>query len=375
MLTHILVIILILLSGIFFNNSKFRFGNKVYMINVFLVLFFISAFRSVNIGNDTQDYFLMFYRFGNMNSVFNLDSTIEIGYRILNRALYTISSNTLILTTVTSAIIIGVFMKFIYKNSKITWLSVLLFLNLRIFYFTLSGIRQSIALAVILVSYKYVKERKFIPFFILVIVASTFHLTALVFLIVYPLSKINYTKKVMNTYLVISGLLFLLFDYFIIFILRFFPKYQVYISSSYFENTRLASMVDFFVILSIFVFGYILRKNFNNNEVRIKRKSKKTMIKNKYATEKNILLHIISLALLFTFIAINVSLVKRVGLYFFIFTIIYIPNVIQKIQDKNLKLLLLYSITVLTFAYNIIILIYRPEWQHVYPYEFFWQIN
>lgn len=368
MIQHIIIMILLLLTGVLLNNKKNNTNKKAYILIVFVVLFSISAFRSVNIGNDTWDYFFMFKKFGSSNDIFNTSLNIETGYIILNKILYTVSRNTLILTTFTSAFIIGIFTKLIYKKSKIIWLSVLLFINLRFFYFTLSGIRQSIALAIIILSYKFIKERKPIRFTMMVLLASTFHLTALAFLLIYPISKINFDRKVMIRYIAISSFLFLFFDYVINFILKVFPKYKVYLTSSYFEGIKLASIIDFFVLLSIFIFIYLLTENNSRNkDIKIRQDNS--------SNEKNITLHMTSLALCFSFIAINASLVRRTGLYFFIFTIIYIPNVIYNLKNKDLKMLLIYLVVIITFIYNMIILIYRPEWQHVYPYEFFWQIK
>ncbi|SJN37863.1 capsular polysaccharide biosynthesis protein [Marinilactibacillus psychrotolerans 42ea] len=373
MLFQTLLIVGLLLLGIFLTSAKKVFGNKLYLLISFFTLFILSAFRSINIGNDTEDYLYMFQNFGQSQDIFGIDTRIEIGYVALNKVLFLISSNPLILFGVTSAFVIGVFMLFMYKNSNIFWFSVFLFINLRIYYFTLSGIRQAIALAIILISYKFIKERKPIPFSLLVLLASSFHASAIFFFLVYPLSKIKYSKKVMLMYTFVGGVLFLTFNYTIGIILNILPQYENYLSSSYFESIKLASIIDFIIILLIFLFGLFTSHRFLSSADRrlVEENSKNSS----GSSSLNILLHIISLAVMITFIAINGAVIKRAALYFFMFAVIFIPYTIQNIKNKKVRVLTLYLIFVLVFAYNLIILIYRPEWQRVYPFEFFWQLK
>lgn len=365
MLFHILLILILLMLGLALTYNNQKLGNKVYLFIAFAVLYIISTFRSSNIGNDTTEYFYMFQKFGQAINVLELDTTIELGYVLFNKFLYSISPNPMILLAVTSAFVLGTVALFIYKNSPMAWLSIFLFINFRIYYFTLSGIRQSIALAIILISYKFIKERKPIIFSLLIILASFFHASALIFIIVYPLSKINFSKVVMWLYLAVGIFFFITFNYFIDIIFKIFPKYQVYLYSDYFENVRLASFVDFSIIFIIFIFGLMFK--FNNLKLAER-------IKSNSNEEKNILFTIISIAVIVTLIAINASIIKRAAFYFFIFVIIYIPITIKEIKNKKVRILVTYSILVLATLYNIIILVYRPEWQHVYPFEFFWNL-
>ncbi|MEK0174679.1 EpsG family protein [Tetragenococcus halophilus] len=367
MLLHIGIIVLFFLLGTFINDSKLKNGNKIYLFITFFVLYIMSAFRSINIGNDTRDYFLMYENFGRTDNILSMPSDIEVGYRVLNKFLYSLNPSPVLLTSITSLFVLGSIFFFIYKNSEIPWLSVMLFINLRTFYFTLSGIRQSIALAIILISYKYLKQGNFWKFVSLVILASTFHTSSLLFLIIYPMSRMRVKQKIIALYFGVSVVFFFILERILPLILNFIPKYQSYLSSSYFESVKLASILNFLVSFSILLFGffvlkYVKSKRKVNNELGI------------LSVNSNLLLHIMLLSTAFNFIAINGSIIKRAGLYFSVFAIIYIPNLIKKIKDKNIKILIIYLILVLSLAYNLVILIYRPEWQRVYPYELFWDV-
>ena len=350
MLFHVILILLIGICGLLMRSG---IALKVYFTVSLLILTILSAFRSLNIGNDSFDYALSFVRIGEYPGIFDNTSRYEIGYIILNKFLYYFSKDPFILFFLSSVFVTGTIFWFISKYSKSVWMSIFLFLNLRIYYFTLSGIRQSIALSIVLISFHFLHKNKKLPFILLVILASTFHSSAILFLIVYPLSKIKYTKKVMMVYLLVALLLYSTFNSFMNIVFSIFPQYLVYNGSDYFENTQVASVLDSLIVLLIlFVGAFIFWKS-----------AKKSYF-------FNVMLHIISIATVITLVSINASIIKRAALYFFTFSIVYIPLILNEINHKQKRLLLSYLFIVLFFAYNLIVLYYRPEWQHVYPYEF-----
>ena len=65
-------------------------------------------------------------------------------------------------------------------------MSVLLFYLLMLFDFFLSGMRQMLAIAILLFAYDKLREKKPIPFLLLVLLAVTVHSSAVLFLLLYP---------------------------------------------------------------------------------------------------------------------------------------------------------------------------------------------
>ena len=79
---------------------------------------------------------------------------------------------------------------FIYRNSAKPFLSLMLLMTLEYFRFTLSGLRQAVALAVILgLSYGFMLDRKPIKFVLSVLLAACFHSSAILFLPAYVISS------------------------------------------------------------------------------------------------------------------------------------------------------------------------------------------
>lgn len=78
---------------------------------------------------------------------------------------------------------------FTYRNSKNPVLSLMVFNCLGLFNFMVQGLRQAIAMSICLFAYEQCKKKHFLKFALLVAIACLFHASALVFLLVYFLSK------------------------------------------------------------------------------------------------------------------------------------------------------------------------------------------
>ena len=83
---------------------------------------------------------------------------------------------------------------FLIKESKIPWLSLFLFIAFDHFSFSLTVHRQFIAMVITMLTIKDIQNKKLMKFFITILIASMFHQSALVFLVVYPISKFNLDK-------------------------------------------------------------------------------------------------------------------------------------------------------------------------------------
>lgn len=97
---------------------------------------------------------------------------------------------------------------FIYKNSSKPFLSLMLLMTLEFYKFTLSGLRQAMAMAVIFaLSYTYMLDRKPLRFLLSVLLASLFHSSAILFLPAYFVAS----WKLGWRHLILVGLLFIVY--------------------------------------------------------------------------------------------------------------------------------------------------------------------
>ena len=163
---------------IFLIFSK-RVKSDLFFYLSFLALTIFSGLR-FDVGVDFMSYHQMFEDFKNGNALFLFEpanmmiiNTINI-FNIDHQVIFFIYS---------VIIMFGVFY-FIKKLSPLKELSILLFVTVGIFYFsTFNGIRQWAAISIGLIAIVKLIEKKHIQFLILVILATLFHLSALLLFI------------------------------------------------------------------------------------------------------------------------------------------------------------------------------------------------
>lgn len=84
------------------------------------------------------------------------------------------------------AITLGVL---VYRYSSSPYMSYLLYICLGLYLFTLSGLKQSIAMGFVMIAMMAILERKPLKFFAFVLIAALFHTPALIFAVAYPFAN------------------------------------------------------------------------------------------------------------------------------------------------------------------------------------------
>ena len=93
---------------------------------------------------------------------------------------------------------------FTYRNSKNPVMSLIVFNCLGLFNFMVQGLRQAIAMSICLFAYEQCKKNQFIKFILLVAIACLFHASALVFILVYFLSKFKLNTIQMGVFAILT---------------------------------------------------------------------------------------------------------------------------------------------------------------------------
>ena len=172
--------------------------NIIYVSIVFGYMFLMSVFR-YGIGNDFYTYRKVFYnycqsdlslaeRFTNRN--------FELGYTAVMEIARIFGGDYFVLTFIMALLILLPAAYISAKYSKMPWLSCWLYLTVTFFYNSLNFTRQSLAVSVILLGWKFVKEKKHCAVILIALAASFFHMSALIFIPVYLLSLIKPSPKV-----------------------------------------------------------------------------------------------------------------------------------------------------------------------------------
>lgn len=163
---------------------------------VFFQWFILATFKSNTVGWDTPTYENYFHNMSNFGWLYNISiNRLEPFYILLNNIVSYFTDDYRVLLGIIAIIIYGLILSRIPIYSKIPWLSCFLFVSFGFYNFSINILRQSIALAIIIYSYKYIVERELWQFVIAVGIATLFHYTAIVFIITYYLYRLPSNYK------------------------------------------------------------------------------------------------------------------------------------------------------------------------------------
>lgn len=357
MLFNLSLIIFIMILYTILNGTKKKSKKKdlAFLRIVFILFFILVASREMTRGNDTQMYLRVFnecsiYKW----SLLKTSGYMEYGYIFLNILISYISKSARFFLVVMAAIFNYSSYKFIKDNSKNYFLSCIMYIGLLFLYTSMTMMRQFTALSILLLGIKFAKEKKVIPFVLIVLFASLFHSSAYVALLYYPIYNIKYTKKKFLLIAVIGVIVSInigtVFDYVLSIIGRV----------NYYSHRVGSDSISNFVYTIIYGFMFV----FGLYEIRKNNKTKKL--------DKNNNFYLMSLlfATIINMLGINMNIMSRVALYFDILAIISIPNLISdnvtnEINRKAINILFV----VFFVSYSSTIIYFKPEWNTAYNYK------
>ena len=218
-----MTIYLILIAFILGSASMQKQLKRTYLVLCLFFIWILIAFRSYLIGNDTISYVNLFpilasyplSMYGNNPfSILFTKNRFEYGYVLFDKVIYYFSKNPRWLLIISATLIVMLLGYTINKNSKNPALSLTIFVTMGFMAGTMSQIRQYIAWAICIYSIKYILDNKPIRFIVSIILAMLFHISAIVFLPLYWLSKIKLTPKNGTLFAIITLPLFIFFNRF-----------------------------------------------------------------------------------------------------------------------------------------------------------------
>lgn len=170
-------------------NKKNILIKRITALLIPVPMVFLATFRSKQIGVDSRAYWDMF--------VEGWFTKHEPGYSLLNALLKLIWPNPIFMYFVVSAIILGIIIYTCIKQSKDICMSVFLFMCMGFFFFSINIQRQYIALAICFFSYQFISyDKKDIKkYLISILIASTFHISALIMIPFYFVLRRDYKLK------------------------------------------------------------------------------------------------------------------------------------------------------------------------------------
>lgn len=352
-----IVICLFFFIGII--SPKYRDKNKIQYLFIIMLLFWIAALR----GSGNGDYYNYIERGQYINSihdVFYKDIGMGIGYKTLAYIIKLLHLPRQTIIIAMNAISFLCLNKFIKRYSNHWSLSLLVFLPI-FFQFEMHAARTGVAIAIISLGYKYIESRDFIRYFMVVLVASLFHMTAFIALILYFIygKKTSFRKGLFIIAVAFIVVSMVDIDNIVLFLLNnlgmtyFSAKYVTYVNSV--EYGYALSLLDPRIWVGVVIF--VVASLF---------------IKNKSEFEE----FGINNALLYSFMLILLSehtfIAYRVSSYFYYPVMTLVPSIIShgefSKKDKRVRVVIFYGILI---CFTILGYVYASLTSFV-EYIFFW---
>lgn len=349
--------------GIWESDKSLNLKSRmIFLFFLLFPMFFLTAFRDVTIGTDTVQYSRIYTNITSISSYLQ-NSYLEPGYIALNYL-----SKSLGLTYYHFQVLVGIFTyagiyRFMFKYSENLSYSCFLFLMMRLMFSIMNISRSWIATIIALFAIEFIKKRKLKEYVLVISIAALLlHTSAFILLIVYPISMIDLNKKRMLQFLSISFMIFLIGQPVFLAISRLIGRYENFLTGKAVES-GIAVWITLCIHLGFFMFAIY------------------TGIPQRIRVEENKSSEISSTKIFFAasftlicldIIGLRINVFNRLTTHFLPFLIIMVSNSLRN-SFKNIEFyILVFLMTVLMIAYFIIVLIYRPEWNQVLPYKFFW---
>ncbi|MDD3040118.1 EpsG family protein [Bacteroides sp.] len=336
--------------------------SKFFLVLSFLLFYILMAFRDISVGIDTETYSELYLEIANSEIFFS--SRYELGYVLLNKFIgFLFPHSPQVFFMIVSIFVLYGYARFIFKYSYITWLSVLFFFLFEYFDLAINLTRQSIAMVLVLYAYDFLITRRKKAFFLLIIIAGLFHYTALLFAIAYIVNFIKFNRQNILYSFVLIFFVYVFAEYFVQLAFGSIGIYADYANTVYADgNVRLASILNALVIL-IFIVFTLLNKQTTKKYFESKLD---------YANGEK-MFWLIMLGLLIWVASFYFNQLGRLARYFTVFSIVYIPNLLYLIKQTHIRKYFYWNLFFCCFAifYYLTIVCFRPEWNGVYPYKFF----
>lgn len=190
-------------------NSQNR---KLFVYLVSIPFFLLLLLRHDYVGTDTQNYRLIYDYFDSYVSSAKLeehDISNELGFYSLVQFLNYLGLPFWVLKALSAGLYIGVLSYLIYRYSKNSWFSYIYFLLSGLFIFN-TTMRHCFALSIFALAVDFAIRRKLIPYILMVLLAISFHSSAIVIIPTWWIVQLRLSKK----YIIILSVIAILFGIF-----------------------------------------------------------------------------------------------------------------------------------------------------------------
>lgn len=309
----------VVIAALLFLWNRLRNKRKAGVFFVFALLAFFSAIRC-NVGSDYFNYYLTYIGIPDYFNTFK--DVIKNGYQFGFLALSYLTSKVFggqytIFWIVSIIVSIGTYLIFV-RYSKQPVISTIFWILSGFYLISNNLLKQYLAMMILMFAFFQLLKRRYIFYFILVLIASFFHITALIVGLIFLGARlVSLSKQGIEISLLIAGVIAIFIKPILEILLRIriFSKYQIYFNNMQSGGVRYigSSAISILIYLTLLIF--IIKRYKDHLDDQMKIYLKMNII--------GILILVISLRFMY---------LSRLSYYFFQFLPLLMSEVFEKIN-------------------------------------------
>ena len=324
-------------------NKKTRRNTKIFMFMCSIAVIAIMGLRYEYTGSlDTHNYFLVFESAKSSTDFMEYmkETAFSEGVSVLGEpaffAYVWLASRVLPgprwFLLLSSAIVVTLTARFIKNNSDNYGISWMVFICLGPLTFAMNAMRQVFAMSICLFAYDFAKEKKFIPFVLVVFLAFMFHKSAMIFILMYFIRNMRFNYKWV-TFLAAASVAVLVFANNIA---VFYDSVvgEDYADAESFESGGASTII---IYVAVILLAFVFSKRLKEQKVFVQ------------------LALVVFGFVLYLCRFISSPIYERISYYFFYFVMILTPSVVSDMneRDRSLVTTIFALAAFVLFAYRI----------------------
>lgn len=346
MLVYIIMLTISCFGCFLADKVKIKSNKIIAFIIAFLPIFLVSAVR-FEVGQDYIDTYIYTFNKVLMGAT---NIRIDFGFLCLNRIIVFLGGSYQWVFIISSFIINIFICKSIFNKSNNKLLSMFIYICGTLFFFSLNGIRQTMALALFYYSLRYIETNNTKRYLLINVVGALFHASALLFLPLYFILSKRISTKI-KLFIIMFIIIIMPISISLIQNFLLTTKYSMYITNGAYNPLEAINVSTVVNILLFTAYEYTFH-------------TKKTNEK-----EFNIYDNIHFIGVIVSLFITQISLALRVFMYFRYIEFLSVPYIISKIgfKKRNYQIVVI-IICILYFVY-FLHGVYIENGNNVLPYK------
>ena len=331
---------------------------KLYFIVVSIIMILIIGLKARTVGCDIKSYYYTYQQMAHRDFNYLLEPDVgDKGYVFIQILFNKLGLEFQVLNVVYAIFNISTVSYLIYKKSALPMLSYILYITYEFFVLDLSMIRQTTAMSIVILAILNDKSngiKSFIKFELIILVAYFIHASAIICIPIWFLNRLKYSKKTVVLLLglvIISYLLKPIWTNVVLYIAENINERY----ASYGLGLGNAGMKLYLMILASVMLGLYLRGFLHDR------------------WNQKMFYYMCMMLIIFPAVQGGGALMRGY-FYFYIFMIVYVPNMISGVNKNSDKFtyylaIFLFVAVGCTLYYNAM----STNYFEIMPYRFFWQ--